>query len=344
MLQSHAKILVVTDMSQRLSQLKIWLKNVLSNDAFELLPLAGDASFRRYYRVRYGNYSAVLMDAPPPEQTSCAAFIAIARSFQHLGLCVPDILAADDKEGFILLTDFGDKLYLHQLTAENVDALYRDAIHALLRLQSQTSLKYCQLPRFDVAMMQREVNLFTQWFLERHIGLKPDEKMRKAIDESMVKLIENVQQQPYVCVHRDYHSRNLLVLSDHKVGILDFQDAVLGPVSYDLVSLLKDCYISWPRDRVVGWVNYYYELATKQHILPSMDFQTFLHWFDWMGIQRHLKALGIFARLNYLYNKPGYLQDIPRTFTYLKNTLSEYAEWAELSDLFQQLQSEVISP
>lgn len=328
---------MVTSMDQRLFDIKTWLKTVLDGVAFELSPLVGDASFRRYFRVRYSNKQVVLMDAPGQEQKSCAAFIAIARSFQHLGLCVPQILAVNEEQGFILLTDLGDALYLAQLNHHNVDELYYDAMDALLKLQSCKQLKYYQLPRFDVQKMRAEVNLFEQWFLPKYCALEVDEKIHKKIEKIMHLLISVLQQQPFVCVHRDYHSRNLLVMGEHQVGILDFQDAVLGPISYDLVSLLKDCYISWPRDRVVKWVNYYYELAIKHHLLPAVNFATFLQWFDCMGIQRHLKVLGIFSRLNYLYEKPAYLNDIPRVFAYLTNILPEYPEWSELNDFLHQI-------
>lgn len=324
-------------MDQRLSNINIWLKKALNGAEFELTPIVGDASFRRYFRIRYGDKRAILMDATEREQQSCQAFVNIARSFSELGLCVPEIIHEDIPQGFILLSDLGDELYLRQLNENNADQLYKVAIEALLTLQQCKQLKYYRPPHFDNQLMQKELNLFEEWFLSKHLQITLNADMQESISKIMTKLINELQQQPYVCVHRDYHSRNLLVVDSHRVGILDFQDAVLGPISYDLVSLFKDCYISWPREKVVQWVNYYFELAMQKNVLPVMEFNTFLQWFDWMGIQRHLKVLGIFSRLNYLYGKPTYMNDIPRILNYVIKILPEYSAWAELNDFFHQV-------
>jgi hypothetical protein len=295
----------------------------------ELTPASADASFRRYFRVQQGNMSYVLMDAPP-EKEDCGPFIHVSRLFLALGLHVPEILASDLDQGFLLLSDLGTRLYLDELNDSSVDRLYGDALGALATLQS------CGpdsgLPRYDRKLLLFEMSLFRDWLIGAHLDMTLDESQQGALQQSFEYLADNALEQPQVCVHRDYHSRNLMLSARHNPGILDYQDAVTGPVTYDLVSLLRDCYISWPRQRVEDWALGYFELAAQTGIVrpDQVNEQQFLKWFDWMGVQRHLKAAGIFARLNHRDGKPGYMNDIPRTLGYVSDVCSRYSELAGL--------------
>lgn len=298
----------------------------------DLEPASADASFRRYFRVQQGDESYVLMDAPP-EQEDCGPFVRVSGLFLALGLHVPEILASDLGQGFLLLSDLGTRLYLDELNDSNVDRLYGDALGALATLQS------CGpdsgLPPYDRKLLLSEMSLFRDWLLGRHLDLALDGNGQESLQQAFERLADNALEQPQVCVHRDYHSRNLMLSARHNPGILDYQDAVTGPVTYDLVSLLRDCYISWPRQRVEDWALGYYELAAQTGILQpgELNEQQFLKWFDWMGVQRHLKAAGIFARLNYRDGKPGYMDDIPRTLGYVVEVCSRYAELAALGGI-----------
>jgi len=277
----------------------------------EMAPASADASFRRYFRLRRGGRRWILMDAPP-EHEDCRPFVALARALRAIGLNVPEVLAADLERGFLLLTDLGDTPYLAALDPDNADALYGDALAALLRLQR--ARPPADLPPYDHALLAAELELFPTWFLGRHLGLTPPPEW----PEASAVLIASALEQPRVWVHRDYHSRNLMVSEADNPGILDFQDAVLGPCTYDVVSLLRDCYIAWPEDRVHGWVERYRREAAHLGLLPEgLEAETFHRWFDRMGLQRHLKAIGIFARLHHRDGKPGYLGDIPRTLDYV---------------------------
>jgi aminoglycoside/choline kinase family phosphotransferase len=242
--------------------------------------------------------------------------VAVAAQLAATGMHVPAILAQDLKQGFLLLEDLGSTHYLDVLDADSADRLYGDAMGALLSLQAGGPRD--GLPPYDAALLQREMALFPDWLLERHLGLALDAAERAMLVESFALLTDNALAQPQVCVHRDYHSRNLLLPpSGQAPGVIDFQDAVIGPVTYDLVSLLKDCYIAWPQQRVDGWALGYFELAVQSGVLRAEHEDHFLRWFDLMGAQRHLKAAGIFARLNHRDGKPGYLNDIPRTLGYI---------------------------
>ncbi len=270
------------------------------------------------------------MDAPP-EQEDCRPFIAVAALFRQQGLNVPRVLAQDLAQGLLLLDDLGERLYLSELNEETADRLYGDAIQALLTLQSAPAevVQVARLPTYDRPLLLDEMGLFRDWYLQRHLGLSLNKHDRAILDTLFSFLTDAALSQPQAIVHRDYHSRNLLVC-DPNPGILDFQDAVIGPSSYDLVSLLRDCYIVWPRERVEIWAAQYFEQAQAKGILPTAMTQAqFRRDFDLMGIQRHLKAIGIFARLNYRDHKPGYLDDIPRTLDYIR---SVGAAWPELED------------
>jgi len=236
------------------------------------------------------------------------------------------------------LSDLGHRQYLAELNEETVDRLYGDALGALATLQS-CAVDDCGLPAYDRELLTCEMSLFRDWLLGSHLGMQLGDAQLEGLTRSFDALAESALQQPVVCVHRDYHSRNLMVSDYHNPGILDYQDAVLGPMTYDLVSLLRDCYISWPRERVEDWALGYFELARQTGILrpDEADEQQFLRWFDWMGVQRHLKAAGIFARLKHRDGKPGYLRDIPRTLGYVEDVCARYPELDELGALTQQV-------
>jgi aminoglycoside/choline kinase family phosphotransferase len=310
----------------RLSTLRDWLQMTLAKEQWSLLPLTGDASFRRYFRVQLATRSLIAVDAPPRSENN-PAFIAIAQAFAKLGIAVPHIFAANIAQGFLLLSDLGDNLYLPLLAENNVAHLYYHALEVLQRVQLCRAAPGWSLPTFDQALLLREWNLFQQWTVEKHWQVTPDHQQQHLLSDTFAFLAREISAQPRICVHRDYHSRNLLWLeSQQAVGILDFQDAVWGPITYDALSLLRDCYISWPQHHVTQWMLNYFERTRENGLLKNISADQFTRWFDLAGIQRHLKALGIFTRLNYLYGKPGYIKDIPRTLNYILQVSANYAE------------------
>ncbi len=319
-----------TKVDTRLPLIHNWLVHTLGYEDFTLTPASADASFRRYFRVSHDGQGYIVMDAPP-EQEDCRPFIAVSTLFLQLGLNVPQVLAQDLQQGLLLLTDLGERLYLSELNQDTADTLYGDAMQALITLQSAPAamVQSAALPVYDRELLLGEMNLFRDWYLQRHLGLSLNDHDQAMLNTLFSFLADAALSQPQVIVHRDYHSRNLMVC-DSNPGILDFQDAVIGPLSYDLVSLLRDCYIVWPRERVQAWVAHYFAQAQAAGILPAtMTLAQFMRGFDLMGIQRHLKASGIFARLNYRDHKPGYLADIPRTLDYIRTV---GAAWPELED------------
>ena len=311
-------------MPQRLEQLKQWLENELEFSDYTINPASSDASFRRYFRVVHNGENFIVMDAPP-EQEDARPFIRVSRQLFDAGLHVPEVLDDDLGRGFLLLSDLGGQLYLGALNERSVERLYGDALGALATIQTCAA---DELPPYERGLLLREMELFREWLLGKHLGITLDAAQERMLDEAFTLLADNALAQPQVFVHRDYHSRNLMVTARNNPGILDFQDAVRGPVTYDLVSLLRDCYIEWPRARVEEWALGYRELALQTGILreDQEDPQQFLRWFDLMGIQRHLKAAGIFARLNLRDGKPGYLADIPRTLDYIGGMAGHYPE------------------
>lgn len=310
-----------TTMDSRLQRLTDWVRQFPGFADSPVEPVSGDASFRRYFRVWQqqpdgGDRPHIVMDAPP-EHEDCVPFVAIARHWQQHGVAVPRIEQSDLNQGFLLLEDFGDRLMLTELDRHNADALYADALAELVRIQRLPSPPDYPLPPYDAALLDREMALFPDWLLERHLGMTLDNSERCLLDTTFAFLRESALAQPEVTVHRDYHSRNLLVRTgSNQPGVLDFQDAVIGPVTYDAVSLLKDCYIQWPETKICQWLESF-RLATRDAGLHHADPDTFRQWFELMGMQRHLKAAGIFARLAIRDGKTGYLADIPRTVSYL---------------------------
>ncbi len=309
-------------MHTRENALQNWLKsiNIQANEA--LIPLAGDASFRRYFRLKQDNQSQIVMDAPP-EKISLHPFIQVAAQLSQQGFRTPQIHAIEHQLGFMLLEDFGDQIFLKTISTHNADRLYRQALLTLAKMQQCTTEG---LHKFDQAFMQQELSQFPEWFLQRYLGLALTSTDHTMIQQTFKMLTHTVAQQPQVFVHRDYHSRNIMILKESDtpelhLGLIDFQDAVRGPWTYDLVSLLKDCYIEWPREQVVQWVRYFHGLLPNS---ATYSFNDFLRDFDWCGLQRHLRVLGTFCRLCLRDNKPNYLKDLPLTFRYVMSCLSEY--------------------
>ena len=324
-------------MPERIKALRAWLAGSVALEVFSLEVASGDASFRRYFRVvQPGKPSLIAMDAPP-EREDCRPFVSIAEHLERLGLHVPHIHAVSLEEGFLLIDDLGSRHYLEALSARNADRLYGDALGALLVMQACGPRE--NLPIYDGALLRQEMSLFRDWLVRRHLGLNISDNEEKGIDRAFALLETNALTQPQVFVHRDYHSRNLMVTASPNPGILDFQDAVVGPVTYDLVSLLKDCYVRWPEERVRAWAEGYFVLAVQSGVLRSEQEHQFMRWFDLMGVQRHLKAAGIFARLYRRDGKEGYLGDIPRTLSYIVEVAGNYPE---LNDLARFIESRVL--
>ncbi|WP_241546849.1 aminoglycoside phosphotransferase family protein [Thiohalobacter thiocyanaticus] len=270
-------------MDERLEQLKQWLADIGQPfDAIE--PASGDASFRRYFRLTDGESTRVVMDAPPEKEDS-APFVDIAARLQEAGVSVPGVLAQDLAQGFVLLADLGHTLYLDALDADTVERLYGDALEALVAMQARGDT--AGLPPYDAELLEREMRLFTDWLVQRQLGLELTAAERDLLETAFGRLIGTALEQPQVFVHRDYHSRNLMLQPTHNPGIIDFQDAVRGPLTYDLVSLLRDCYIAWPRERVNAWALGYRDLAIRAGVLAADTAaeRDFLRWFDWMGVQ-----------------------------------------------------------
>lgn len=319
-------------MSLRYTALCCWV-NGLFNDQVNLAPLAGDASFRRYFRAQVADQRYIAVDASPNHENN-PAFISVATTFKDLGIRVPKIYHTQIDDGFLLLEDFGDDLLLNELKRDNNFQRYTQAIDQLLLIQQCHQVENYTIPMFDKNFMLKEMGLFKEWYLKQQLALPLSTAEESLIDKSFELLVDEILQQPKVCVHRDFHSRNLMCLADGGMGVLDFQDAVWGPVSYDLVSLLKDCYIRCPRETIKEMTQYYHQQA--QHYLSLPDYEIFLHWLDTMGIQRHLKAIGIFARLNLHYGKPNYLAEIPLTLSHLFEALQGQEQ---LQDFAQYLQT-----
>lgn len=308
----------------RFQQLQQWLQSFVTDKNYSLTPASSDASFRRYFRLKQKDDSYIVMDSPPEHEDN-QAFIKVATLLEQSGLNVPHIYKQDLQLGFLILSDLGNTPYLTQLSTETADVLYKNAIDSLIRLQ-QIPIEKQPLSHYDAALLQREMQLFDDWFLQRHLGLNPPEWLSATIEF----LTQNALAQPQVIVHRDFHSRNLMYLQGQAPGIIDFQDAVVGAISYDLVSLLRDVYIHWSPTEQKNWVDYYIEQAQRHDLLSPEQAERFPRWFDLMGLQRHLKILGIFCRLNYRDNKPNYMNDLSLTLKYVYQVCELYPELQSL--------------
>ncbi|TXF11002.1 phosphotransferase [Pelomicrobium methylotrophicum] len=318
----------------RLERLNAWLAEVLPEHRLRLEPASSDASFRRYFRVRSDGDTWIVMDAPP-EKEACEPFVRVAGLLAQAGVHVPAILAQDTAQGFLLLSDLGTQTYLDILDDRNADALFRDAVEALLKWQRAT--RPGVLPPYDAVLLKREMELFSTWYVGRHLGVALAPRQREALEALFRLLVDSARAQPQVYVHRDYMPRNLM-LSEPNPGVLDFQDAVEGPITYDLVSLFRDAFVSWPEERVLDWTIRYWEKARRAGLPVEADFSAFYRAFEWMGLQRHLKVLGIFARLHYRDGKPQYLADTPRFMGYARAVAQRYRELAPLARLLDELE------
>jgi len=318
----------------RKAQLMSWLNNVVEDKSWQLEVASADASFRRYFRLIFKDKTLIAMDAPPDKE-DIKPFIKVASAFKSLGVNVPEIYAQDLNQGFMLLQDFGSVCFLDELADDSADKLYQDAMQALQTLQSSEKPGDVKLPAYDAELLMREMALFSDWFIEKHLSLSISDAERETLNSSFEMLRDNALQQPQVWVHRDYHSRNLMVYEADNPGIIDFQDAVHGAITYDLVSLLRDCYISWPDDKIYTWVASYLNGLKAKGICAEVSNEDFIRWFDLMGAQRHLKAIGIFARLNHRDGKSGYLKDIPRTMSYVETVCDKYPELQSFSNLIE---------
>lgn len=318
----------------RFNQLRLWASECLGVGEVALERASEDASFRRYFRIRANGMTWIVMDAPP-EREDCNAFINVASLMRDAGLHVPRVLAEDLARGFLLLSDLGTTTYLEALDEHNADALFSDAIDALIKWQLAS--RPGVLPPYDEVLLRRELELLPEWYMARHLGIEPDAQQRKLLDTLFSRLVAVALAQSQVYVHRDYMPRNLM-LSTPNPGVLDFQDAVYGPITYDVASLFRDAFISWPEERALDWTVRYWERARGAGLPVGSDFGAFYRDFEWMGLQRHIKVLGIFARIHYRDGKPGYLDDTPRFLAYARTVAERYAElraFVPLLDTFE---------
>ncbi len=320
----------------RLAELQRWAEGIDAISGADLTPASGDASFRRYFRLRKGTESFIVMDAPPGKE-DCLPFIRVAGYLEAMQLNAPRIMEADLDKGFLLLSDLGSTQYLDRLDEDRSSAgeLYDDALAALAVMQSRGGAFQSHLPPYDDALLRIELSLFHDWLCGTHLQIEFNDDDETEWQSLCDLLVSNALDQPQVFVHRDYHSRNLMATPDNNPGILDFQDAVEGPLTYDLVSLLKDCYIQWPPKQVRQRVSDYHSQLDVS-LLGSIDQAGFLRYFELMGVQRHLKAAGIFARLNHRDGKPGYMRDVPRTLSYVVELLPRYDELGFLVELINK--------
>ena len=320
----------------RAEQLRRWLAATLGGGDFSIAPVSDDASFRRYFRIRRGEAqpSLIVMDAPPDKENS-GPFVHVAHLLAEAGVHVPKIHAQDLEQGFLLLSDLGSTTYLDALDEHNAGRLYEDALAALLGIQlaSRPGL----LPDYGRELLEKELRLFPDWYVARQLRRELDAAQLQTLEKAFSTILDNNLMQARVFVHRDYHSRNLMVCEPCP-GILDFQDAVYGPITYDLVSLLRDAYIAWDEERVIDWAIRYWEKARAQGLPVRGDFADFYRDFEWMGAQRQLKVLGIFARLSFRDGKDGYLKDQPLVMSYLRRTCGRYRELAALGRLLEELE------
>lgn len=337
---------------QRQQQLTSWLQSLYPQEVFRLAPASADASFRRYFRVTFAAHHAepvpttlhgrqsatlVVMDAPP-QLEDCKPFLHVGKLFEQAGTHVPHVYAQDLEHGFLLLSDLGNTTYLQALTADNAPQLYGAATDALIKIQLAS--RENELPPYDEALLRRELNLFPEWYIARHLGVTLSTKQQAKLEEVFTRILANNLAQPRVYVHRDYHSRNLM-LTEPNPGILDFQDAVYGPITYDLASLLKDAYIRWEEPEIMDWLIRYWEKARKVGLPVRADFGEFYRDYEMMGVQRHIKVLGIFARLYHRDGKDGYLKDMPLVMDYLHRACARYIDLKPLLNILDELEPQM---
>ncbi len=324
---------------QRQQQLKNWLQSLAPTASFTLAPASADASFRRYFRATYADSSTkIIMDAPPQHE-DCKPFLHAGTLFEQAGAHVPHVYAQDLEQGFLLLSDLGNTTYLQALDNSSAAGLYGAATDALIKIQLAS--KAGALPLYDDALLRRELNLFPEWYITKHLGVTLSDKQTAKLEEVFLRILKNNLAQPNVYVHRDYHSRNLMVIADNNPGIIDFQDAVYGPITYDLASLFKDAYVHWEEADIMDWLIHYWEKARKAGLPVLADFGEFYRDYEMMGVQRHIKVLGIFARLYHRDGKDGYLKDMPLVMDYLRRAAARYIDLKPLINLLDELEPQI---
>jgi aminoglycoside/choline kinase family phosphotransferase len=325
----------MTPAPTRADALRRFAETALATTGLSIEPASADASFRSYWRVVSPSGSFVVMDAPPGKE-NLAPWLDIGARLHRAGLHTPEVHAVDREQGFVLMEDLGTRLYLGELGEASVDTLYADALDALHRMQ--TFVDTAGLPAFDETFVTTELEIMPEWFLKRHLGYEIGCDEWDVIELAFRTLITAVRSQPQTFMHRDYHSRNLLVVDGaRRPGVIDFQGAMIGPIAYDLASLLRDCYIAWDAERVGGWVAAYSERLRHAHLIDShVDAARFRRWFDLAGLQRHIKVLGLFCRLNYRDGKAHYLADLPLVWHYVVTVAERYAEIVPLAELLKR--------
>jgi N-acetylmuramate 1-kinase len=311
-----------------------WTRTSLGNPSLTLESASADASFRSYWRTHHDGRSWIVMDSPPAQEDP-RPWLKIGAQLAAAGLHVPTVYDKDLQQGFLLIEDLGTQLYLPALNERTADTLYGDAMNALLRMQSR--MGYHELPPFDRKVLESGLAIMPEWFLARHLGHQPDDDERAVLDTAFELIVRHALEQPRCFVHRDFHSRNLLIVDNNSPGIIDFQGALAGPITYDLASLLRDGYIAWPGERVDAWVDAYrHKLLDAQLIDANVDQKQFLRWFDFTGLHRHVRVLGQFYRLWYRDGKPGYLADVPRVYHYVISVARRYPELADFAALIER--------
>ena len=323
----------------RRSHLERWIATQFHGARFTLTPASEDASFRRYFRATFEDGRTLIAMDAPPEKEDCRPFVHVAALLKQAGVHAPEVHAQDLAAGFLLLSDLGTRTYLAELTGEmsepHANRLFADATDALIAWQRAS--RPGELPPYDEALLRRELNLFPEWYVKRHRAIELDGAQAQALESVFAQLVKSALAQPTVYVHRDYMPRNLMV-SDPNPGVLDFQDAVMGPITYDMVSLMRDAFLSWEEERVLDWTVRYWEKARAAGLPVDADFGEFWRAFEWMGLQRHLKVLGIFARINYRDGKPKYLGDTPRFIAYARPVAKRYRDLAPLLKLLDDIE------
>jgi aminoglycoside/choline kinase family phosphotransferase len=326
----------------RFELLKLWLKNLPSSyglDIDSISAASSDASFRRYFRVLSTInpvQSYIVMDAPVDKEDT-RPFIHVAKLLWQANIDAPQIYEENLNEGFLLLSDLGNQTLLQRLNPKNAFDYYQVVNRVLVQMQKNTPIN--QLPLYDEALLQREMHLFPDWYLNQHVNYLLNDSEKNELESIFSQLVKNNLSQPQLFVHRDFHSRNLMVTNDGKLGVIDFQDAVIGPITYDLVSIYRDAYISWEEEQQMDWVVRYWELAKKEQLPVNQDFGEFYRDFEWMGLQRHLKVLGIFARLYHRDGKDGYLKDIPLVLNYAEKVAGRYSIFKPLLRILDKSQN-----